>query len=136
MSKTRILTTDVELSDLNDSFCSNQKSFYLYIAKYAASTNDKKDNKPLRLHKIENLIDCIYSPNTHYSFYNAILDIDICNTMKHHHYADDGDKIIKQILSLASQYKCPMRVQVKPSATDTQKLLKRYGFFELPVKDD
>jgi GNAT superfamily N-acetyltransferase len=137
MSITRTLTEDIELFQLNDLFCRNQKSFYLYIANYAAFDGDEndKDIKPLRLHKIENLIDCIFSPNMSLSFYNAILDTDICSTIKQYH-CDNNDKIIKQILSLASHYKCPIRAQVKSTAIDTQKLLKRYGFFEFPDRND
>ncbi|CAF1038895.1 unnamed protein product [Rotaria sordida] len=137
MSTMNILTKDIELSELNELFCENKKSFYLYIANYAASdgNENEQDTKPLRFHKIENMIDCIFSPNMFWSFYNAILNTDICDTMEHYH-CNDKDKIIKQILSLASDYKCPTRLQVKPSAFDTQKLLKRYGFFELPQMND
>ncbi|CAF1264250.1 unnamed protein product [Adineta steineri] len=137
MSTMKILTNDIEPSELSESFCENQKSFYSYIANYAASdpTENGKDIKPLRFHKIENIINCIFSPNMHWSFYNAILDTDICNTIKQYH-RNDSDKIIKQILSLASQYKCPVRVQVKPTASDTQNLLQRYRFIELPMKTD
>ncbi|CAF3240255.1 unnamed protein product, partial [Rotaria sp. Silwood2] len=137
MSPTRIVTKDIDASELNELFCKNQKSFYLYIANYAASGNNanQQDTKPLRLHQIENLINCIFSPNIHWSFYNAVLDTDIYNTMEQYHH-NDKDKIIKRILSLASDYKCPMRVQVKSTAFDTEKLLKRYGFFELPQTND
>jgi GNAT superfamily N-acetyltransferase len=128
-----ILTKDVELIELTDLFCNNHKSFYLYIAKYAAASDrdeNEKDIKPLRLHKIENIIDCIFSPNLLWSFYNKILDTDIYNTIKQYHRYDN-DKIMKRILSLASHYKCPIRSKVKPTAFDTQKLLKHYGFFEI-----
>ncbi|CAF1493544.1 unnamed protein product [Rotaria sp. Silwood1] len=137
MSTTRILTKDIDPSELNELFCENQKSFYLYIANYAASgsNENQQDTKPLRLHQIENLIDCIFSPNMHWSFYNAVLDTDIYNTMEKYH-RNDKDKIIKRILSLASDYKCPMRVRVKSTAFDTVKLLKHYGFFELPQMND
>lgn len=137
MSTTRKLTEHIDLFELTDLFCRNQKSFYLYIANYAAFNGDEneKDVKPLRLHKIENMIDCIFSPNMHWSFYNAILDTDICSTMEQYS-CDNNDKIIKRILSLASHYKCPIRVQVKPTAVATAKLLKDYGFFELPVSND
>jgi GNAT superfamily N-acetyltransferase len=133
MSIPLILTKDIVLSELTGLFCKNQKLFYSYIANYAAS--DDNDIKPLRFHKIENMIDCIFSPNMHWSFYNAILETDIYDTLKQYH-REDEDKIIEQILSLASHYKCPMRLQVKPTAIDTQKLLKHYRFFELPIRND
>lgn len=133
-----ILTQNTEAIQLTDLFCKNQRSFYQYIANYAAShddNDDEKDTKPLRIHKINNIIDCIFSPKMHWSFYNAILDTDMCQTIKKHHSNDD-DGIIRQILSLASHYQCPMRAQIKPTAIDTENLLKRHGFFELPQGTD
>ena len=65
MSVTKTITQDIELSELTELFCQNQRSFYLYIAKFAASDDNSndQDTKPLRLHRIENMIDCIFSPN-------------------------------------------------------------------------
>ena len=40
------------------------------------------------------------------------------------------------VLSLAFHYQCPIRAQVKPTAVNTENLLKRYGFFELPQGTD
>ena len=139
MTTTNLLTEDIELAELSSLFCKNQKSFHLYIANYAASNSNNNDNetaaKPLRLHKVENMVDCVFSPNMYWSFYNTILDTDICSTMKDHHY-NNNDKLMEQILSLTSSYKCPVRALVKPTAINTENLLKRYGFIELPNRND
>lgn len=131
-----MLTEDVSLTELTDLFCKNQQSFYGYIAKYTARADNEEDNsdKPLRFHTIENSIDCIFSPNHLWSFYNAILDTDISHTIKQR--GSDPDQVMQQILSLASRYKCPVRSSVKSTAGDTEHLLKRYGFFELPSRSD
>ena len=130
------LTASTALSELTDLFCKNQQAFYCYIAKYTASgvNEESNDDKPVRFHTIANSVDCIFSPNLFWSFYNAILDTDIYHTIQHGGH--DADQVMKQILSLASQYKCPIRSSVKSTAIDTERLFKRYGFFELPSRPD
>jgi GNAT superfamily N-acetyltransferase len=137
MSRENIVVNDIEICDLTQLFCNNQKSFYLHIGNGAgALLNDDNNNMehPLRVHRIANIIDCVFSPNILWSFYNSVLDADICHTIEQNHLS--SDTILRQILALAAQYKCPIRLQVKPTAIDTQQLLKRHGFFELPTRDD
>ncbi|CAF1008049.1 unnamed protein product [Adineta ricciae] len=130
------LTEDIETTDLSYYFCNNQSGFYNYIAQYAASSSVEDDSKPLRVHKVENIINCIYSPNKPWSFYNAVLDTNICQILQESHHEHDADRIIQQILSFASQYRCPIRCPVKLTALDTFRLLRRHGFLELPVESD
>lgn len=141
MSGMEIITTDVTLEELTDLFCRNQRLFYLHIGKYAATHSEDMspvdhESKPLRVHRIESMIDCIYSPTKTWSFYNAILDTDICHTLQHHRAIDEGDHVLTSIVSLATRYRCPTRIQIKPNARDTEILVKRHGFFELPSKPD
>ncbi|CAF1153747.1 unnamed protein product [Rotaria magnacalcarata] len=138
VSLMKILAKDIdEPLELSDCFYENKKSFYLYIASYAASDGDANEqgSKPLRFHKVENMIDCIFSPNMSRSFYNAILNTDICNTIEQHH-RNDKNQIMERILSLVHDYNCPVLVHVKPAALATQELLKRYRFLELLQQSD
>ena len=131
-----MLTENESLSELTSLFCKNQHSFYSYIAKYMVRADNEEANsdKPLRLHTIANSIDCIFSRNHLWSFYNATLDTDIFHTIKQG--GSDPNQAIQRILSLASLYKCSIRSTVKSTASDAGHLLKRYGFFELPSRSD
>ena len=136
MAHDRILTEDVELMQLTSLFSQNQQSFYRYIASYAAENEHEEIvGKPLRFHRIEKTIDCLFSPHTKWSFYNAILDADISQTIATHRLIDEN-LMIEQILSLASLYKCPIRSSVNPAALRTQQLLQRHGFVELPTSSE
>ncbi|CAF3294547.1 unnamed protein product [Rotaria socialis] len=138
VSLMKILTKNIdEALELSELFCENKKSFYLHIASYAATDGDENEQgiKPLRFHKVENMIDCIFSPNMLWSFYNAILNTDICHTIEQHQ-RNDNNQIMERILSLAYDYNCPVRVEVKPTALATQELLKNYRFLELLQQRD
>ena len=136
MARDRILTEDVELMQLTALFSKNQQCFYHYIATYAAENEHEETvGRPLRFHRIENTIDCLFSPCTKWSFYNAILDADISQKIVTHRPTDEN-LIIEQILSLASLYKCPIRSSVNPAALPSQQLLQRHGFVELPTSSE
>jgi GNAT superfamily N-acetyltransferase len=136
MHRDRILTDDVELIQLTELFVKNQQCFYHYIANYAAENEHEEPvAKPLRFHRIENTIDCLFSPHTKWSFYNAILDADLSRTIATHRRTDEN-LIIEQILSLASLYECPIRSSVNPAAIPTQQLLRRHGFVEMPTSSE
>ena len=133
-----LLKDDVPLEDLSDLFCRNQRAFYLHIVKNTSSQSEAEADvdKPLRLHRVEGLINCVFSPKKAWSFYNAILDTDICQILQDHQAIDTNDHVLTSIISLATRYQCPVRAAVQPNVLNTIHLLKSHGFFEIPTKPD
>lgn len=131
------LVDDVsDLLQLTELFCNNQALFYQHIATYNSvdNINDITADKPIVYKTIDN-IPCIFSPNIHYSFYNAILNTDIVNTLNNTNNIE-ADDTIQNIIKYARKCKVPIRCSVSSNAIDTQKLLTKYHFLQFPSRSD